>query len=689
MSVGEAVVRLEGRDKVTGAARYAADLPLAGLAYGWVVQSTIARGRVSHVDESGALARPGVLAVLHHGNAPRLGETDDATLLVLQQPAVPHLGWPVALVVATTAEEAREAAATLLIEYEVERHDAAFTAEHPRMYVPDHVNPTFPTESVKGDVEAKLAAAEVVVDATYTMPAQHNNPMEPHAAVAEWHDGRLTVYDSSQGAHRVKQSLAMLFSLQPDAVRVVSEHVGGGFGAKGTPRPHAVLAALGAAAVGRPVRVVLTRPQLWALTGYRTPTVQRVRLGAHRDGRLLALDHLASSQTSTVLEFTEQTAVISRSMYAADALRTGHRVVALDVPTPRWMRAPGEAPGAFALESAMDELAAACGLDPVELRIANEPEVEPASGLPFSSRNLVACLREGAHRFGWAGRDPRPGNRRDGRWSIGTGVAAATYPARANPSTATVTAEARGRFTVRVTAADIGTGARTALTQVAADALQVPISEVTVLIADSDFGPASVAGGSTGTASWSWAVVAACRKLLACGAAAGTTARADTTEAIAARADLARYAYGAHFVEVAVDPQTGEIRVPRMLGAFAVGQVVNPLTARSQLIGGMTMGLSIALLEESTMDTRFGDFVNHDLANYHIATNADVRSIDAFFVDDRDDRLNPVGVKGLGEIGIVGVTAALANAVWHATGVRHRDLPIRPDRVLDPAHASA
>ncbi|MFD0741950.1 xanthine dehydrogenase family protein molybdopterin-binding subunit [Phytohabitans flavus] len=511
--------------------------------------------------------------------------------------------------------------------------------------------------------------------------------MEPHAAVAEWHDGRLTVHDSSQGAYAVKQALTRLFSLQPDAVRVVSEHVGGGFGNKGTARPHVVLAALGAAAVDRPVRVVLTRPQLYALTGYRTPIVQRVRLGAHRDGRLVALDHLASSQTSKVLEFTEQTALISRSMYASGALRTRHRVVALDVPTPRWMRAPGESPGSFALESAIDELAIACGVDPVELRIANEPESEPASGLPFSSRNLVACLREGARRFGWSGRDPRPALRRDGRWWRGTGVAAATYPARSNPSSASVTAEDDGRFTVRVTAADIGTGARTALTQVAADALQVPMSEVTVLIADSDFGPASVAGGSSGTASWSWAVVAACRDLLAQGAAAGTTAQANTGKAVAARPDLARHAYGAHFVEVAVDPHTGEVRVPRMLGAFAVGRIVNPLTARSQLIGGMTMGLSIALLEESTMDTRFGDFVNHDLANYHVAANADIQSIEAVFVDDPDDQLNPVGVKGLGEIGIVGATAALANAVWHATGVRHRDLPIRPDRVLNATYA--
>jgi len=404
-------------------------------------------------------------------------------------------------------------------------------------------------------------------------------------------------------------------------------------------------------------------------------------------GRLVALDHVAAQQTSTLLEFTEQTAVYSRTMYAADNLRTTHRVVALDVPTPRWMRAPGEAPGSFALEVAMDELAEACGVDPVEVRLRNDTATEPATGLPFSSRRLAECLREGARRFGWAGRDPRPAVRRDGRWWRGTGVAAATYPARTNPTTAHATAYPGGGFTVWVAAVDIGTGARTALTQLAADALGVTVDAVRVVIGDSDAGPAQGAGGSMGTSSWGWPVVTACRDLarrLASGEPVppgGLTTTFDSTEAVRALDARARYAFGAHFVEVAVDVETGEIRVPRMTGVYAVGRVVNPLTARSQLVGGMIMGLSCALLEESTMDAEFGDFLNHNLADYHVATHADVGAVDVAFVDDPDDELNPSGTKGLGEIGIVGLPAAVANAVWHATGVRQRRLPITPARV--------
>jgi xanthine dehydrogenase YagR molybdenum-binding subunit len=689
-SVGAGVARIEGREKVTGRARYAGEYPLEELAFGWVVQSRIARGRIRAIDTDAALAMPGVLAVLHHRNAPKLADPGDATLLLFQSDRVHHHGAVVALVVAATSEQAREAAEALPVEYDPEPHDVAFSAGHPGTYAPDHVNPALLTETVKGDVEAALASAEVAVDSTYSTPAEHNSPMEPHATTADWAGSQLTVFDSDQGASSVKQALATLFSLEPDSVHVLSEHVGGGFGAKGTARPQVVLAAMAAKQLGRPVRVTLTRQQMFSLVGYRTPTIQRVRLAADRDGRLTALDHLAYSQTSKVLEFAEQTAVISRTMYAADNLRTRHRVVALDVPTPRWMRAPGEAPGSFALESAMDELAAACDVDPIELRIRNEPAVEPASGRPFGTRNLLACFREGAHRFGWPARDPRPGVRRDGRWSIGTGVASSTYPARSTPSTASATAEPDGRYTVRITASDIGTGARTALTQIAADELGVPMSRVRVLIGDSDFGQAQIAGGSLGTSSWSWAIVKACRELLAelgGGTAVpdgGLTVSADTRDDIKTLPDLAHHAYGAQFAEVAVDLESGEIRVPRLLGIFAVGQVVNPITARSQLIGGMTMGLSMALFEESIMDSRFGDYVNHDLVGYHVAANADVQSIEVGWVDESEERLNPSGVKGLGEIGIVGTAAAIANAVWHATGVRHRDLPIRPDRVLLP-----
>jgi xanthine dehydrogenase YagR molybdenum-binding subunit len=355
-------------------------------------------------------------------------------------------------------------------------------------------------------------------------------------------------------------------------------------------------------------------------------------------------------------------------------------VVALDVPTPSWLRAPGETPGMFALETAMDELAVACGLDPIELRARNEPAVDPETGKRFSSRNLIACLRDGADRFGWADRDPQPGARRDGAWLTGTGVAAATYPARRSASQASARREADGTYLVGVAAADIGTGARTVLTQIAADALGVSPDKVRVEIGDSSLPRAPVAGGSMGTASWGSAVVKACRQLRE---QPGTTeVHADTKHDIEQDAALSRHAYGAHFVDVRVNAVTGEIRVPRALGVFAAGNILNPKTGRSQLIGGMTMGIGMALLEESIMDPQFGDYVNHDLAGYHVPTYADIDDIEAVWLDEHDDNLNPMGSKGIGEIGIVGMAAAVGNAVYHATGHRFRRLPIRLDHVL-------
>ncbi|MFF7451745.1 MULTISPECIES: molybdopterin cofactor-binding domain-containing protein [unclassified Streptomyces] len=689
-AVGTAHTRVEGRDKVTGAARYAGEFPFADLAYGWLALSTVARGRIRSIDTADVLAMPGVVAVLHHGNAPRV-ETGyvgllgvpDPTAAVFQHDRVPHAGWPVALVVAETSEQAREAAEALVVHYEQEPHDVDFTGEHPDAYTVDSHGPAV---IEKGDLEAELAASAVVVNAEYTTPEEHHAMMEPHAATARWDGGRLEVVDSNQGTFWVASELAQMFSLDPSAVRVRSEHVGGGFGSKGI-RAHQVAAVMAATELQRPVRVILTRRQMFCLTGYRSPTRQRLRLGADADGRLRALEHRSLSATSTVHEFVESAAGPARTMYGADAHHTANRLVRLDVPTPTYMRAPGEAPGSFALESAMDELAVKCGLDPIELRARNDPETGPVSGLPFSGRNLIACFREGARRFGWADRDPRPGLRRDGRWLLGTGTAAASFPAGAGPSTAAVTAEADGTYTVGINAADIGTGARTALTLVAADALQTTPEHIRVLIGDSDLGPAFIAGGSMGTRSWAWAVTIAAgelRERLALGAdipPEGITVRSDTTEAIGALAQKERHSFGAQFAEVAVDPATGEVRVRRMLGIFAAGRIVNPLTARNQLVGGMTWGISMALHEEAVRDRALGSHYGADLAGYHVAAHADVPAIEADWIDDPDPD-DPVGIKGIGEIGIVGTAAAVANAVWHATGVRHRDLPIRPDRVL-------
>jgi xanthine dehydrogenase YagR molybdenum-binding subunit len=678
-AVGTPLSRVEGRAKVTGQAQYAYEQPVEGVVYAAAIPSTVASGAITPIDAARALGLPGVLALLSHENAPRLAEVGDRELMILQSPEVAYRGQIVGAVVAESLETAREAAGAVTLEYDAAAHDVELRSGHPRFYRPEKVNPSFPTDVAHGDLDAGLAAAEVVVDATYTTQPLHNNPMEPHASLALWENGGLTLYDSIQGSWRAHNDLAELFELDPERVRVISHHVGGGFGSKGTPRPQAVLAAIAARMVERPVKVALTRQQLFAMVGYRTPTIQRVRLGAGRDGRLRAIGHDAFEQTSTIREFAEQTTIATRHMYAAPDRLTTHRLVALDVPTPSWMRAPGECPGMYALESAMDELAVACGIDPIELRIANEPAEDPEKGIPWSSRNLVACLREGAERFGWADRDPTPGARRDGRWLVGTGVAASTYPAYRSPSQATARIDADGGFTVEIAAADIGTGARTVLTQIAADALGVDPEQVRMEIGDSDFGQASIAGGSMGTASWGSAVVKACKALLDQGEGEVTVNTSDEVKALSERS---RHAFGAQFVEVRVDTASGEVRLPRVLGVFGVGRVINPKTARSQFIGGMTMGLSMALHEESVMDREFGDYLNHDLAQYHVPACADIQDIDATWVDEDDDELNPMGSKGIGEIGIVGTAAAVANAVFHATGTRVRDLPIRLDRLV-------
>ncbi|QXJ21606.1 xanthine dehydrogenase family protein molybdopterin-binding subunit [Actinomadura graeca] len=679
--------RLESREKVTGEARYAAEYPVEGVAYAAAVQAGVGRGEVVSVGTDEASRLPGVLAVLSCENAPRLNGVDDGELALFQSRKVSYRGQFVAAVVAETLETAREAARLVRVDYRSEPPDVRLGADRPDLYEPGSVNPGFPADTGKGDPDGAFARSAVRVDATYTTPAEHNNPMEPHATIALWdEDGTLTLYDSNQGSSIVQTTLAKVFGLDKDRVRVVAPHVGGGFGAKGTPRPNAVLAAMAARAAGRPVKFAVPRQQMFATTGYRTPTIQRVRLGADADGRLNAILHDAIGQTSVVREFAEQTATPTRVMYRAEHRRTSHRLVRLNVPTPSWMRAPGETPGMFALESAMDELAVAAGIDPVELRVRNDTDRDPESGVPFSSRNLVACLREGAGRFGWAARDPEPGVRRQGRRLLGTGVAAATYPAYMQPNRATARAEPDGTFTVRIAAADIGTGARTALTLIAAEALKADLDRVRVEIGDSAFPRASVAGGSAGTSSWGTAVVRACEALL--GRMNGTVppggleASADTGDEVKGREEYARHAFGAQFADVEVDVDTGEVRVRRMLGVFAAGRIINPKTARSQFIGGMTMGLGMALLEESVMDAEFGDYLTRDLAQYHVPACADVRDIDAVWVEESDPHLNPMGTKGIGEIGIVGAAAAVANAVHHATGVRVRDLPITPSRLL-------
>ncbi len=690
-AIGQPVIRKESRAKVTGAAPYAFEHIVDNALYLHPVQATIARGRVVAMDVAAARALDGVRGILTVFDAPELADTSDGEFAILQDDRVHFRGQIIGGVLAESAETAREAAALVRVEYLQEPHDTELRADHPGLYTPDEVNGGEEPDTDDGDVEAALAQAAVTVDETYETPIEHNNPMEPHACIAQWNLGdsgkpAVVLYDSTQGVHAVRKALAPIFGLEPEQIRVIAPHVGGGFGSKGAPHAHNVLAILAAQrSDGRPVKLALTRQQMFSLVGYRTPTIQRIRLGADHDGRITALVHDVVEQTSAVKEFAEQTAITSRKMYSAANRRTTHKLAALDVAIPFWMRAPGECPGTYAAEVAMDELAVACGLDPIELRVRNDPEVDPETGKPWSGRHLVDCLRLGADRFGWAARDPRPAARRDGEWLIGTGVAAATYPGKAMPgNSARITYAAEGRYTVQIGAADIGTGTWTTLSQIAADALACDLAAVDLQIGDTDLPEASVAGGSSGITSWGSAIVAAARQFRADHGdppAVGATTVAQSPENPDADG-VTMQSFGAHFVEAHVNADTGEIRVPRMLGVFSVGRVINARTLRSQLIGGMTMGLSMALHEESVRDPRFGHVVTQDLASYHISAHADVGDIDAVWLDEADEYLNPMGSRGAGEIGIVGSAAAVVNAVHHATGVRVRDLPVTVDKVL-------
>ncbi|GAA4811601.1 xanthine dehydrogenase family protein molybdopterin-binding subunit [Actinomycetospora chlora] len=685
-AVGTPRPRPEGPQKVRGTARYAVETADTDALYLFPVQAAVTRGRVTAIDTSAAEALDGVVAVLTHENAPRLAREADADHGVLQSATIHQHGQYLAAVLATSSETAREAAALVSVTCVEEPHAAVLDEDSPDLYAPGSLV-VGATDDTRGDPEAALAAAEVTLRRTYRTPMEHHQPLEPHSTVARWDGERLVLHDATQAVSWTRQAMAAAFGIEESAVDVVSAHVGGGFGSKGGTHPNTVLTALAARAVpGRSVRYALTRQQMFDLVGHRPATVQHVALGSDREGRLTAITHDVVTQGSRISEFVEPAAAFSRGMYAAAARRTTHRTVPLDIGTPTFMRAPGEAPGSFAGESAMDELAIELGTDPVELRLRNEPDVDPETGRPFSSRNLVACLRRGAERFGWADRDPAPRARLVDGWWHGTGVAAASFPVVRFPgSEATIRAAGSGVYEVEIAAADIGQGARAALTAIAADALEVPVERIDLRIGDTAYGAAGPAGGSAGTTSWGATIVEAAERFrdkYGDDPDDGDEADAATPDNPWA-SDYAMHAYGAHFVEVAVHADTGEIRVPRMLGVFAAGRIVNPLTARSQFLGGMTWGLSAALHEESVLDDRFGHVVNRDLAGYHVATNADVGTVDVEWLDEDDPYVNPMGTKGIGEIGIVGVAAAVANAAHHATGVRVRSLPITLDAFLE------
>ncbi|MDO3647015.1 xanthine dehydrogenase family protein molybdopterin-binding subunit [Nocardia mangyaensis] len=685
-SIGTSPTRVDGPAKLRGRAPYAMEHPQRDPLHAFAIQATIARGRVRDIDSVAAERMDGVVAVLTRHNAPRLAVDDDKELFILQDDEVAFRGQLLGAVIATSPEVAREAAALVRVTYDERPAEVTFSPDRDDLYAPEDVSGGFATDTSIGDVDAALAIAPVSIDHTYSTAMVHNNPMEPHATIAQWTaEDALVLFDSTQGPHVVRSAIGPLFGLEPEQVRVIAPYVGGGFGSKGEPHANIVLAVMAATLTdGRPVKLPLTRQQMFTLTGYRTPTSQRVRLGAHRDGTLTAIAHDVIEQVSTVKEFAEQTAISSRMMYSATNRSTTHRLATLDVPVSSWMRAPGHCPGMYAGETAIDELAVALGMDPIALRIHNEPEVDPESGRPFSSRGLVECLRTGAARFGWSQRDPTPRSRREGRWLIGSGVAAATYPADVSPGNSARVRRVGDRYEVAIDAMDIGTGTWTTLGQIAADALGVGQDRIDLRIGDSGLPAGTVAGGSSGMASWGSAVVAAAngfRDRFGSTPADGDEITVEAPED-PERDNFSTHAFGAHFVEVRVDADTAEIRVPRVVSVFAAGRIINPRTARSQFVGGITMGLGMALHEQGVVDPRVGQVVNHDLAGYHIPVNADIGEIDVSWIEEHDPHVNPLGSKGIGEIGIVGSAAAVGNAIHHATGVRVRHVPVHLEDLL-------
>lgn len=732
--IGQPISRVDGPVKVTGRATYAYEYwqdeaPL----YGVIVTATIGRGRIQEIDVSHAQRAPGVRAIITHENTPAQGARDESSPApywrarpTLASPHIGHYGGPVALVVAGTLEQAQAAANLVRIAYAAEPGHFDFIANAERAYAPKQLIFGLPTDSAVGDFEAEFGSAAVKVDQHYHTPYCFAQPMEPNACLAVPRGDDLLVYVSTQIVDAARASLAGTLKIDPQRIQVVSPYVGGGFGSKLSIHSETILAALAARHLKKPVKVALTRRQIFHNVGVRPASSQRVRLGAERDGRLVAIAHEATMHTNPQEEFVEASALATRSFYAAPHRLTRHRLVPLDMLRGEDVRAPGEAPGLLALESAMDELAHALNMDPIELRIRNEPAVDPERNVPYSERRVVECLREGARRFKWERRQQQPGAVRDGRWLVGFGVAAAIRVHPQGPAKARVRLAPGGTCVVLSDMTDIGTGTYTVLAQVAAERLGLPVDQVRVELGRSDLPASWGSGGSWGASSSAVAVYRACevlREKLQAAArvdpmsplyASGNTAALFSEGRVAGQTSetlsdlLARnhphgleaegestpmwadpnfgnysiHTYGAHFAEVGVDADTGEIRVRQMVGVFSPGRVLNAKTARSQLIGGMTFGVGMALLEEAVVDLRSGAFVNCDLAGYLVPVHADIPVIDAVMLDGFDDKANVLGVKGLGELGICGAGAAVGNAVFNATGVRVRDFPITLDKLL-------
>lgn len=728
--VGTATSRVDGRAKVTGEAKYAGEFNVVGLVHGYVVESTIPKGRIARIDTSSALRIAGVVDVLTHDNRPPMADKDDAykddvapekgsPYRPLYDDRILFTGQPVALVLAEDWEIARIAASQVRIEYQKEPHVTDLHSERARSFAIDG------TEKPRGDAGKTFASAAVRLEAEYVIPTEHHNPMELFASTAIWEDGQLTVYDKTQGVQNVQQYLCKVFELQPGAIRVMSPYMGGGFGAGLRPQYQVVLAVLGAQALKRPVRVMLTRAQMYAV-GYRPASIERLALGASSGGTLQSMQHDCTAVTSQFEEFARNDTGWGNLLYKSPNAKFEHRLVKLDLPTSCDMRAPGAATGVYALECAMDELAIALKTDPLQLRLQCYSDRHQGEDLPYTSKQLRECYRQGAEAFGWDKRNAEPRSMRDGSELVGWGMASGVWEALQMPAAVRIMLTANGHAEVATAASDIGTGTYTIMAQVAADMLGLPIDNISVKLGDSTLPQCPVEGGSWIASSVCNAIANTARAVrgdllklagatkdsplegagvddvalvdgkivskrdasravsIASAMQSGKTERITREETNMPQQDEshARNVHSAIFAEVKVDEQLGVIRVTRVVNAVAAGRILNLKTAHSQVMGGVVWGIGMALHEETLYDHRFGRVMNANIAEYHVPVNADIHDINVIFVDEPDQLVNPLGIKGLGEIGIVGVAAAIANAVYHATGKRVRDLPITLDKIV-------
>ncbi len=733
ITIGEPIVRVDGRQKVTGAAKYAAEFDVPNVANAVMVLSTVANGRITKMNTTQAQRAPGVLTVMTPWNAQKLPQGGKAAvhppagrvLSLLQDDLVHYNNQPIAVVVAETLNQALFAASLVEVQYQTEPPKLDFEAGFPTAHPGSHGKD--PADEGVGNIDAGLAAAEVKIDEVYRTPNQNHNPMEPHATIAQWEGDKLTLHDATQYISGVRQTVAKVLGIPEDDVRVLCPFTGGGFGCKGSTWSHVVLAAMAAKMVKRPVRLVLERPQMFGPVGGRPQTYQHIVLGAKRDGSLTAMRHDVYSQTSVIEDWTEPSSVQTRMLYGCPNIATSQKLVPLNVGTPTFQRAPGEATGTFALEIAMDELAYKLNMDPVELRLKNYAEIDPTDSKHFSSKHLKECYQQGAERFGWAKRNPQPRSHREGDNLIGYGMATATYPANRSEAMALVQFEPNGRVTVASGSQDLGTGTYTIMAQVAAATLKLPIDVIDARLGDTRLPKAPVSGGSQSAASVCPAVQAAAQQaqlklLTLAGSGASSpfhgasledldfkdgnifrksksddsihytkllTANGNQPVGATASAqpdqDAEQYSlhsWGAVFAEVAVEEAYGMPHVRRVVAVYDVGTLLSGKTGRSQLIGGIVWGVSLALHESTHIDARDGRPVNNNLAEYHVPVNADIGEIDVSCLNIPDKKFDPLGARGIGEIGITGAGAAVANAIYHATGKRIREAPITPDKLM-------